>query len=225
MCCRVFESGSPSFILLQPTARHEIHLLASEAEKIAAATDVPFVLATFEVKDWTLELLPWPDSNISREEEAGRRAPATLDFALNSLLPTLEKTYGPLPVIIGGFSLGGLFSLWASTLTDRFRAVAAASPTLWIRDWLPYSEKHPTLAKYVYLSLGDREEHVKNHAIARVGDGVRKEYQLLQERLGSEHCTLVWEVGHHFTDNDGRLARAFAWCLLRLDAEESGSGI
>ena len=219
MCCRVFESGSPSFILIQPTARHEIHLLASEAEKIATATDVPFALATFEVKDWTLELLPWPDSNISREEEAGKRAPVTLDFVLKSLLPTLEETYGPLPVIIGGFSLGGLFSLWASTLTDRFRAVAAASPTLWIRDWRPYSEQHPTLAADVYLSLGDREEHVRNQAIARVGDGVRGEYQLLLERLGPEHCTLVWETGHHFTDNDGRLARAFAWCLERASSK------
>ena len=215
MCCRVFESGSPSFILLQPTARHELHLLASEAQKIATATGVPFVLAAFEVKDWTLDLLPWPDSHISREEEAGKRAPATLDFALQSLLPALEKDYGPLPVIIGGFSLGGLFALWASTLTDRFRAVAAASPTLWIQDWPIYSEKHPTLARDVYLSLGDREEHVRNQAIARVGERVREEHRSMLERLGPEHCTLVWETGNHFTDNDGRLARAFAWCLER----------
>ena len=215
MCCRVFESGSPSFILLQPTARHELHLLASEAEKIAVATPVPFVLAAFEVKDWTLDLLPWPDSHISREEEAGKRAPSTLDFALKSLLPALEKDYGPLPAVIGGFSLGGLFALWASTLTDRFRAVAAASPTLWIQDWPVYSEKHPTLAGDVYLSLGDREEHVRNQAIARVGDRLREEHRSLLERLGPEHCTLVWETGNHFTDNDGRLARAFAWCLER----------
>ena len=212
-CCRVFESGSPSFILLQPTARHEIPTLASEAEKIAVVTDIPFVLATFEVGDWTLDLLPWPEPNISREEEAGRRAPETLRFLLESMLPALENKYGPLPVIIGGYSLGGLFALWASTLTDRFHAVAAASPSLWIRDWLSYSEKHPTRANYVYLSLGDREEHVRNQAIARVGDGVRGEYLLLQQRLGADHSALVWEAGNHFTDNDGRLARAFAWCL------------
>lgn len=29
-------------------------------------------------------------------------------------------------------------------------------------------------------------------------------------------CTLVWEEGNHFTDNEGRLARAFAWCMERL---------
>ena len=206
--CRIFTSGSPSFILLQPTARHEIPTLESEAEKLAAATDVPFALATFEVKDWTLDLLPWPDRNISREDVF--RAQATLDFVLQSLLPALEAMYGPLPAIIGGYSLGGLFALWASTFTERFYAVAAASPSLWIRDWMPFIRKHTPLASNIYLSLGEREEHVRNQAIARVGDCVRETFQLLSE---SRECTLVWEDGNHFTDNDGRLARAFAWCL------------
>jgi hypothetical protein len=223
VCCRIFTSGSPSFILLQPTARHEIPTLESEVEKIAAAKDLPFVLAAFEVKDWTLDLMPWPDRNISRESEAGLRAPATLDFVLRSLLPFLEEQYGHsgdgagLPVIIGGYSLGGLFALWASTRTDRFRAVAAASPSLWIRDWLPFIKKHSPLASGIYLSLGDREEHVKNQAIARVGDCIRETYRLLAEApteiSGPKQCALVWETGNHFTDNDGRLARAFVWCM------------
>ena len=206
--CRIFTSGSPSFILLQPTARHEIPTLESEASKIAAATDVPFVLVTFEVKDWTLDLLPWVDRNISREEDL--RAPVTLDFVLQSLLPALEDLYGALPVIIGGYSLGGLFALWASTYTERFCGVAAASPSLWIRDWMPFIRKHPPLASSIYLSLGEREENVKNQAIAKVGECVRETYRLLAE---SRHCILAWEEGNHFADNDGRLARAFAWCL------------
>ena len=209
--CRIFTSGSPSFILLQPTARHEIPTLESEASKIAAATEAPFVLVTFEVEDWTLDLMPWPDRNISREEDL--RASVTLNFILQSLLPALEGMYGTLPVIIGGYSLGGLFALWASTFTDRFCAVAAASPSLWIRDWIPFVRKHPPLASSIYLSLGEREEHVRNQAIAKVGDCIRETYQLLTE---SRHCILVWEDGNHFTDNDGRLARAFAWCLKEM---------
>ena len=30
---------------------------------------------------------------------------------------------------------------------------------------------------------------------------------------GPKQCALVWETGNHFTDNDGRLARAFGWCM------------
>ena len=68
------------------------------------------------------------------------------------------------------------------------------------------------MAESVYLSLGKDEEHVRNQAIARVGDNIRAQSTLLQEQLGVGHCTLVWEEGGHFTDNEGRLARAFAWC-------------
>ena len=138
-----------------------------------------------------------------------------MEYILKSLIPWLEDRYGPLPAVIGGYSLGALFALWASARTDRFHAVAAASPSVWIKDWVPYARKTVPLAEAVYLSLGEREEHVKNQAIARVGDCLRAQYGLLREQLGEERCTLVWEEGNHFADNAGRLARAFAWCLRR----------
>ena len=181
--------------------------------QLAALTDKPFLLVTIELEDWTIDLMPWPDGNISRDPEAGKHGQETLEIILNGLLPELERRYGTLPVILGGYSLGGLFALWASCQSDRFKAVAAASPSVWIHGWLPFAKKHMPMADAVYLSLGDQEEHVKNQAIARVGDNLRVQYELLQKQLGQERCTLVWEEGNHFTDNAGRMARAFAWCL------------
>ncbi|MCR4860026.1 MAG: esterase [Bacteroidales bacterium] len=214
--CRLFGSEAPSCILVQPSARHENATLEAEAAKIAGLSAVPFVLATIELDDWLIDLMPWPDRNISRDAEAGKHGADTLRYLLLSLIPTLQERFEPLPVILGGYSLGGLFALWASARTDTFRAVAAASPSVWIRDWDDYAGTHVPLADDVYLSLGDREEHVKNQAIARVGACIRAQYSLLRRQLGPEHCTLVWEPGNHFTDNEGRLARAFAWCLDRL---------
>ena len=73
------------------------------------------------------------------------------------------------------------------------------------------------MADAIYLSLGDREEHVKNQAIARVGDNLRAYYELLLNAdAPAQACTLVWEEGNHFNDNAGRLARAFAWCLQQM---------
>lgn len=160
--------------------------------------------------------MPWPDANISREPEAGKHGQDTLEYVLLSLVPELQKRYGPLPVIIGGYSLGGLFALWASAQSDSFKAVAAASPSVWIKDWIPFAKKHAPMADAVYLSLGNQEEHVKNQAIARVGNCLRTQYSLLQEQIGADNCTLFWEQGGHFNDNEGRLARAFAWCIERL---------
>jgi predicted alpha/beta superfamily hydrolase len=212
--CRLFGSERPGCLLVQPSARHENGTLEAEVAQLEALAPKPFLLATIELEDWTIGLMPWWDGNISRDPEAGKHGQETLDFILNDLLPELESRYGALPVLLGGYSLGGLFALWASCQTDRFRAVAAASPSVWIHGWLPFAKKHVPMADAIYLSLGDREEHVKNQAIARVGDNLRAYYELLQAQ--SRRCTLVWEEGNHFNDNAGRLARAFAWCLKQL---------
>ncbi len=214
--CRLFAPGAPACLLIQPSARHETATLAAEAGMIAELSGVPSVLATVELEDWTVGLMPWWDGNVSRDPEAGKHGQETLEYLLSALVPELRELFGPLPLILGGYSLGGLFALWASMHTDTFQAVAAASPSVWIHGWLPCARKHVPLAEDIYLSLGDREEQVKNQAIARVGDNLRAHYALLQEQIGPEHCTLVWEQGNHFTDNEGRLARAFAWCLRRI---------
>ena len=210
--CRLFGSERPGCLLVQPSARHENGTLEAEVAQLEALAPKPFLLATIELEDWTIDLMPWWDGNISRDPEAGKHGQETLDFILNDLLPELESRYGALPVILGGYSLGGLFALWASCQTARFRGVAAASPSVWIHGWLPFAKKNVPMADAIYLSLGDREEKVKNQAIARVGDNLRGYYDLLRRQLGPDRCTLVWEPGGHFSDNAARLARAFAWC-------------
>ena len=214
--CRLFGSDRTECVLIQPSARHENATLDAEAGQIAELSSVPFVLATIKLEDWMIDLMPWSDSNVSRDPEAGKHGQDTLEYVLLSLIPELKKRYGPLPIILGGYSLGGLFALWASSQSDSFKAVAAASPSVWIKDWIPFAKKHAPMADTVYLSLGDQEEHVKNQAIARVGDCLRTQYRLLQEQIGTNNCTLFWEQGGHFNDNEGRLARAFAWCMERL---------
>ena len=211
--CRLFGAEKPTHLLIQPSARHEAPTLEEEVRQLTALTRAPFLLVTIDLEDWIVDLMPWADRNISRDEEAGKHGQETLQYILDSLIPWLEDRYGSLPVILGGYSLGGLFALWASARTDRFCVVAAASPSVWIKDWIPYAKKNVPRAAAVYLSLGKREEHVKNQAIARVGDSLRVQYELLQNQLDPDRCTLVWEEGNHFTDNAGRLARAFAWCI------------
>ena len=219
--CRLFGAEAPRSVLVQLSARHETGTLEEEAERLAALTDVPFLLVTIELDDWAVDLMPWADGNISREPEAGKHGQETLAYIVQSLLPELQRRYGPMPVILGGYSLGGLFALWASCQTEAFAAVAASSPSVWIHGWLPFAKKHVPMAGSIYLSLGDREEHVKNQAIARVGDNLRSYYDLLQQQLGADRCSLVWEQGGHFNDNPARLARAFAWCLARVARDSS----
>ena len=217
--CYITDSVHPKYILIQTLGNHERAIFDRTADLIAGAAGVPFVLAAFQIFGWDLDLTPWHDDAINRKPEVGTRTGDTLRYVTESLLPALEAEYGNLPVILGGYSLGGLFAIWSAVQTDRFAAIAAASPSLWIRDWLDYAEAHPVQAGKVYLSLGDQEEHVKNRAIARVGDSVRGEYELLKTQLGRENCTLVWNPGGHFQDGDKRLAAAFSWCIKELEVK------
>jgi len=217
--CFLSDAINPKYILIQTLGNHERGIFDRTTELIAESGGGPFVLAAFQVFDWNLDLMPWHDDAISRKPEVGTKTRETLGYVTESLLPALEADYGKLPVILGGYSLGGLFALWSSMQTERFAAIAAASPSLWIKDWLDYAYVHPVKAGKVYLSLGDQEEHVKNRAIARVGDCVRGEYELLKAQLGRENCTLVWNPGNHFQDGDKRLAAAFSWCIKELEVK------
>ena len=213
--CQLFATPTPERILIQPAARHEEKNdgLRREATLLAEASPRGFVFAAFDCEDWALSLMPWPDEAVSRSEDVGRHAAGTLCYIEHSLLPWLRSRYGSLPCIIGGYSLGGLFALWAARQTDTFAAVAAASPSLWIKGWGGYADTHPIKTNNVYISLGDREEYCRNQRMQRIGDCVRAEYQRLKLQLGEANTQLEWNQGGHFGDEAGRTARAFVWCF------------
>ena len=101
--------------------------------------------------------------------------------------------------------------MWASTQTDLFYGIAAASPSVWFPGWMEFEQQHPIQAQCIYLSLGDREERTKNLTMAAVGDNIHALHHELAGR--SKDCTLEWNSGGHFKDADLRTARAFRWVM------------
>ena len=216
--CRIYEQESPRCILVQPLGVHEHETLDAEVQSIAAKASIPFALAAFEISDWERDLMPWSDPAVSKRTDSECLADETLLYLIQGLLPWLKGRLGDAPVVLGGYSLAGLFSLWAARKSNAFWGIAAASPSVWIQGWPEYVDTHPMRARRVFLSLGEREEQTRNRTIARVGERIRDEHALLQRELGEENCTLEWNPGGHFADCDGRLARAFIWNLARLEA-------
>ena len=117
-----------------------------------------------------------------------------------------SKTY-----YLGGYSLAGLFSLWAAYQTDLFSGIAAASPSVWFLGFSDYIKERKILTHAVYLSLGDREEKTKNPVMRTVGDCIRQTYESVKDQ--GIKCTLEWNEGNHFRDVDIRCAKAFSWVL------------
>ena len=204
----LYEDDAPQILFIQPVDAHDTELLDAEIEAMRDCA-WPFALAAFAVKDWNRELSPWEAPPVFGKVSFGGMAGEALSFVLDRLLPELRTRHGADgKLCIGGYSLAGLFALWAATRTDAFSGVAAASPSVWFPGWMDYVKKHPIQAKAVYLSLGDKEERTKNPVMATVGDCIREQYALLQ----TDHTvTLAWNPGNHFQDSEKRTARAFSW--------------
>ena len=217
--CNVFATEHPEVLLIQPSARHETKNdgINREVKALAANATKGFAIVFFDTMEWAKALMPWHDEAVSRDEEVGMHAQDTLFYIEESLVPWLHERFGKLPCIIGGYSLGGLFALWAARQSAAFDAVAAASPSLWIKGWADFADNRSLNAQLAYVSLGDREEHCRNQRMARIGDCVRHEHLTLANQIGSSATTLEWNSGGHFGEEAERTAKAFAWCIENIN--------
>ena len=212
----VFEYGNPnaSLILLQMIGDHDIEMIDHEFDLIQKAVSDELCLIACKVDDWNRDLSPWKAPAVFKSESFGENAAKTLSEVLTYIG---EKEQ---PCIIGGYSLAGLFALWAATKTDRFSKVAAASPSVWFPGFTEYIKENNIKAKAVYLSLGDREEKTRNPVMSQVGNCIQKGYDWLT-KCGI-NCTLEWNQGNHFREPDIRTAKAFAWVLTEKERMEQG---
>ena len=211
--CRIYGEPHAEYLLLQMTGEHELQSMDSEVAAIAQSAH-HFLFAAIPVESWNDALSPWKSTAVWGKQGFGGKAADTLRFLTEQVIPTLKQQFR-LPenvkIILGGYSLAGLFALWASTQTDLFYGVAAASPSVWFLGWMEFEQQHPIQAQHVYLSLGDKEERTKNAVMAAVGDNIRALHSRLAER-GTD-CTLEWNSGGHFKDADLRTAKAFRWTM------------
>lgn len=207
--CFLYQNEAAKHLLIQPIDEHDLEGLDQEVETIKELSDKSFSLVAFMIKDWNQELTPWGAPPVFGKTPFGDGAEKTLEFITSQLLPEVQEDIPHL--ILGGYSLAGLFALWAGYQTDKFEGIAAASPSVWYPQWIDYASGNKPLAKSVYLSLGDKEEKAKNPVMAQVGNAFRKQHELLTEQ--EINTLLEWNAGNHFVDSDKRMAKGFAWLL------------
>ena len=197
-------------LLVQMVDDHDLEVIESEVSFIEEFSGgQSFCLKAVKVDSWNKDLSPWPAPAVFGREDFGAGAEETLAYLLKEAVP--QNIDLPKKVYIGGYSLAGLFALWAGYQTEVFSGIAAASPSIWFPGFTEYMKENELHARAVYLSLGDREERTRNPVMARVGDAIREAYAHLQET--GVDCVLEWNKGNHFKEPDLRTARAFAWVM------------
>ncbi len=204
-----FEYGDQNapIVLLQPVDEHDLDAIENETAFIRERTAGNFRLLACRVGNWNKDLSPWKAPAVFGKDDFGDGAAETLGEIVKCCADR-TKTY-----FIGGYSLAGLFALWAAYQTDLFRGVAAASPSVWFPGFTEYMKEREIRSRHIYLSLGDKEEKARNPVMATVGDRIRTAHALLSAQQAD--CVLEWNAGNHFRDTDRRTAKAFAWVMNR----------
>ena len=190
-------------ILIQITGGQEDDFLQREYEQICALSGrQDFCFITFPVTDWNVDLSPWEAPPAFGDEPFGGGAEKTLGELLEQV-QILRKDMPDAKLYLGGYSLSGLFALWAATKTDAFDGVAAASPSVWFPGFTGYLKDHYADLYFSYLSLGEKE--------GKTREAIIETQKILEEQFVEN--TLEWNPGNHFREPGLRMAKGFAWLL------------
>lgn len=230
-------------IIIQPADEHDLSLMESETEEVKRLLQSEdFCILAYPVNDWNKELSPWEAPAVFGKEDFGSGADETLQNII-SLLNIKEEPRVSLSAsdsesiqnstaktasiesdsahnentgkryFLVGYSLAGLFSLWASFQTDIFSGIVAASPSMWFPNFVSYTKEHKIKTNNVYLSFGKKEEKTKNPVMRTVGDCIRHEEEILTDK--GINTILEWNEGNHFVDSDKRVAKGITWLLKK----------
>ena len=169
----------------------------------------PSILLVKDI-DWNRDLSPWPAERVFKKgEDFAGCADQTLAVILEAMNSVSYRK-----AIIAGYSLAGLFALYACTVSSRFDACVSASGSLWYEGFDTWLKEHPVQCDYVFLSLGDNEKNTRNPRMAKVEEKTREAYELIS---GYTACELQMNPGGHFNDPEGRLRRAIRQTLNKIN--------
>lgn len=160
--------------------------------------------------DWNHDMSPWYMPSIySKEKSFSGGADEYLRLLIDEILPKAKEMIDGEPGFTGitGYSLAGLFAVYAMYKTDVFDRVASVSGSLWFYDFMEYckSNDYKRLPDKIYFSLGDKEANTRNPVLKTVEYNTRE----LSEYFKNLGCEVIFELnpGNHFTDTVIRSAR------------------
>ncbi len=214
--CDIWQQGSGGPVILWGMYPHEGNELAHMQECLKEmCPDQNFLLAAFQAADWNRDFSPWEAPAAFGKDDFAGGGPETLRWLKEEYVPYLRECYGAdRPLFLIGYSLAGLFALWAAYQSDLFSGIACCSGSLWFEGWDEFvTENEVRCECAVYLSLGGKEEKTDNPVMAMVGDRTREQERRLRKEPRVRSVTLEWNRGGHFADSCRRLAKGVQWLL------------
>lgn len=183
-------------------------------EEVKALTNNDFSLSVFDVTDWNAQFSPWTAPPVFGKDSFSGKGNDTLRFLEDDFLPEVKSKFPESEVFLTGYSLAGLFSLWALYESEKFNGAVCCSSSLWFDKWDEYASLHRIKSpSTIYMSLGDREEKTKNKVMSKVGDRTRRQAEILKDDPNVEKLFFEWNEGGHFDEPLKRVAKGITRIL------------
>ncbi len=177
-----------------------------------------FTLVAVSGLEWNHDMAPWAIPPISKgDDPCTGGADQYLQLLTEEIIPKAEKLARAETLWRGlaGYSLAGLFALYALYRTDVFSRVASVSGSLWFPGFPDYVFSHgmKRVPDRLYLSLGDREYKTRNPYLKSVQTNTEAISAFYRQR----GIDLAFQLnpGNHFQNAVRRTAAGIAWTLNR----------
>ena len=187
-------------------------------EAVQAVGCLPFNLATISNLDWNHDMAPWDNpAAFKKGEPFTGGADDYLRLLVEEIIPRAEKELAGPPAWrgIAGYSLAGLFALYAIYQTDVFSRVGSMSGSLWFPGFKEYIFTHEPKRRpdCIYFSLGDKESKTRNPVLKTVQENT-EEIRAFYQSKGID-TEFQMNPGNHFVQGIERTAAGIQWLLNR----------
>lgn len=177
-----------------------------------------FTLVTIDNLDWNHDMTPRDSpAAFKNGEPFTGGADDYLRLLVGDILPRAEKDLAGTPAWrgIAGYSLAGLFALYAIYQTDIFSRVGSISGSLWFPELKQYILTHEPKRPpdRIYLSLGDKESKTRNPILRSVQQDTEEIYDFY--RAMGVDAVFQLNPGNHNHHAAERTAAGIAWLLSR----------
>ena len=199
-----------------------LNTFSDEGQKVYGAAQAtgcpPFTLVAISNLDWNHDMVPWDGpSAFKNAEPCTGGADDYLRLLTEEIIPTAEKGIAGVPCWrgIAGYSLAGLFALYAIYQTDLFSHVGSMSGSLWFPGMKEYIFSHEPKRRpdCIYFSLGDKESKTRNPVLR----SVRLNTEETQAFYQGKGIDTVFQLnpGNHYNHAIERTAAGLCWLLSR----------
>lgn len=199
-----------------------LNTFSDEGRKVYATAQAagcpPFTLVAVSDLNWNHDMVPWDSPPVFKNAgPCTGGAEKYLRLLTGEIIPAAERELSGKPRWrgIAGYSLAGLFALYAICRTELFSRAGSMSGSLWfpgIKEYL-FTHEPKCLPECMYFSLGDKEDKTRNQILRSVRQNT-EEIQAFYQAKGIDTVFQLNPGGHHDHAAE-RTAAGIVWMLSR----------